>query len=334
MPLFLFAALAPLLLVVSLLGLPCYGSPDDDKDRPTAQSLRATLLYGQAAYPAPNARSVPLAFGLSAAVPGLGQAYNRQWLKAAVAVGGELAVIFAYSSWRSRGMDGRDAYQAFAHRSWSPVRYAYWLNDYVSYLNSLPDGHTVDVSPINVAADFALIDLSDPDSWSQADRLEVQSLILEIQAVENAVYHPETGASFSHKLPLFGEQQYYELVGKYFQFAPGWEDYSFVVRDGIPRWVDENGKYLVSIDPEATASDGSKPNVSPLFRQYAHDHAQANDFLRRASRVTILLIVNHVLAAVDAAVFTKLHNGRLRTALGIAQDVRGIQATATVRWML
>src|SRR5690606_16097531 len=110
--------------------------------------------------------------------------------------------------------------------------------------------------------------------------------------------------AFSHHLPYFSEQQYYELIGKYFQFAPGWEDYA--------EWVDEEGNYVDAvIDPERTAADGSKPNVRGRFVEYAHDHADANTLFRRASRVASILLVNHVVAAIDAAVSAKLHNDRL-----------------------
>ena len=276
--------------------------------------MRSALLYaGQRAEPLAPGRSVPLAFALSAVVPGLGQAYNRQWIRGAAALGLELAVVAAYGTWRSQGLQGRDEYQAMAHQYWSPLRYARWLNEYVQYLNVLPDDRPVDASPIAIDAAVAGVDFSNPGGWTEADQLLVRRLILEIQAVERRVYHPETGAAFSHQLPFFGEQQYYELVGKYFQFAPGWEDYSHEVANGAPTWIDADGNYLVSIDPELTAADGTKPNVSSTFYQYADKHGSANALLRRASRISILFFVNHLLAAVEAAVSARLHNRRLET---------------------
>ena len=313
------------------------GSDDDELRRHTASSLRASLLF---APPAPGSlasgrRSVPLAFGMSALIPGAGQALNRQWKKAAIAFGAEVALLCAFTSWRKSGVDGRDAYQRTAHTYWSPLRYVSWLNDYADYLNQLPDGQQVDGQPIRLEGLLEGIDLSNPGMWSDVDQLQVRSLILKIRALEDAVYHPETGASFSHNLPFFGEQQYYELVGKYFQFAPGWEDYSYVVRDGVARWIDAEGNYLGSIDPEKTAADGSKPNVSKMFLRYADSHGEANAFLRRASRVSLLFLVNHLLAAVDAAVFAKLHNQRLETRLSVISDRMGVAqpaASVLIRW--
>ncbi|MCY4234058.1 MAG: hypothetical protein OXE59_10030 [Bacteroidetes bacterium] len=265
-------------------------------------------------------RSVPLALGMSALVPGSGQIYNRDWIKAAVALAGEATILFLYQSWHSRGIDGRDAYQLQAHTYWSPIRYAYWLNDYMTYLNQLPDGRTLNLSPIELSEFVLSINLQQPDTWIQSEQIAIRGLFDEIRRVERQVYHGSTGAAFSHVLPFFGEQQYYELIGKYFQYAPGWDDYVALVREGRITWVDQSGEFIPSIEPEAGEGDGRKENVSPRFYQYASDHADANGYLRRASRVTTLLLVNHVIAAVDAAIFARLHNQRIKLRLGLMQD--------------
>ena len=209
-------------------------------------------------------RSTPLAFGMSAVVPGLGQAYNRQWIKAAVGIGGEAAVLLLYTSWRQKGVDGRDAYQMNAHMYWSPIKYAYWLNDYAQYLNQLPDGRLVTAPPVNISQALLSIDLTQPDTWSDSERLAVRKLFQEIQLLERDSYHGDTGAVFSHVLPFFGEQQYYELVGKYFQFAPGWEDYAAIVRDGRVTWIDENGNFYSIY---RAGSNGSGWNKAKCIRQ-------------------------------------------------------------------
>ena len=302
------------------------GSQDPDGDGPdrlryTAASLRATMLYAQATTAhrggsgVAASRSVPLAFGLSALVPGLGQAYNGQWIKAAIAAGLEVALVAGYATWRNKGLDGRDAYQVYAHTSWSPIRYADWLNDYMVYLET-EFGTRVDAMPIELTSAIRGIDVTNPGGWTTDEQHLVRDLITQIRAVESEVYHPETGATFSHKLPFFGEQQYYELVGKYFQFAPGWEDYvALEDENGNVTWIDSEGNFIATIDPELTGPDGSKPNVSATFFDYAEDHGRANDYLRNASRLSLLFVVNHLIAAVDAAVFARLHNNRLQARL-------------------
>lgn len=273
----------------------------------TAEELRAQLLYGEALQTSPDVqtRSIPLAFALSAVVPGLGQAYNRQWIKAAVGVALEAALITGYLNARNRGRDGEEAYTEYAHQYWDPKQYADWLVDYSDWLQV-----GVDVS-IEVPEQ---IDFKNPGNWTADERRIVRSFFEEIRAAEAVVYHPETGASFSHKLPYFGEQQYYELIGKYFQFAPGWVDY--------PSWK-EGDTFTDAIDPEKSGPNNTKPNVRGRFLEYAEDHAHANDLLRRASRISALVLVNHLLAAVDAAVSAKLNNDRFSARLELGYDPAG-----------
>ena len=336
----MFLRFSVLTFLLALLALPAQAGGGDDDPPHTAASLRASLLYGgEAAHEAPlrvsGGRSVPLAFGLSAAVPGLGQAYNRQWAKAALALGAEVALVAGHRTWTRRGKDGRDAYQAYAHQFWSPVQYARWLNDYKTWLVT---ELSTSVTAPDVVIDPALnsIDLTNPAGWTSAETQTVRGLIEQIRRLEDDVIHPETGASFSHKLPFFGEQQYYELVGKYFQFAPGWEDYQFVRdADGNPTWIDADGNFIESIDPEKSGPNNAKPNVSTRFLDYAEDHGAANDYLRRASRLTAFFLANHFLAAVDAAIFAKVHNDRLAARLDLTYDALGEPvpgATVSVRF--
>jgi TM2 domain-containing membrane protein YozV len=304
---------------------------DDEAKKKTlynAASLRASILYHpnrmmsitSGVRSQDKMRSIPLAFGLSAVVPGLGQFYNGQWTKGIVSIAIEAAVMTGYLVYRKRGLDGEAAFERYANRLWDPLRYATWLNDYTVFLRD-EFGNNVTAPPVQLVQG---IDFQNPNSWSAADRATVSSFFSQIRAIERQVFHPETGAAFSHQLPRFGDQQYYELIGKYFQFAPGWTDY--------PSWFDENGNFTGAIDPEKTAADGSKPNVSDNFFKYADDAARAEDLLRDASKISLLFIVNHLLASVDAAVNAKLHNDRISTQVGFAYSrTQGTVPVATMR---
>ena len=290
----------------------------------SAAQLRAALLtvdttprdtVGHA-----SSRNVLLAFGMSAVAPGAGQIYNRQWVKAAVAIGLEAALVAGYFVFRSRGQDEEAAYKAYAHEFWDPARYATWLNDYVDYLE-LEHGADIDADPVAIPVG---IDFTSPESWSADDRQMARAFFNQIRGVEDDVYHPETGASFSHKLPYFGEQQYYELIGKYFQFAPGWVDY--------PAWM-EAGEFTLAIDPEYTGPGGSKPNIRGRFLEYAADHADANTLLRRASRISAIIVLNHLVSAIDAAITSKLHNDSLTAGVALRYDVQNEpQLLGSLRW--
>lgn len=267
-----------------------------------------------------SSRSVLLAFGLSAVAPGAGQIYNRQWVKAAVAIGLEVALIAGYFTYRSRGLDQEDAYKAYAHAYWDPRQYASWLNDYVDFLEQ-EHGATIGADGIVIPSG---VDFTTPGAWTADDSQMARAFFNQIRGVEEMVFHPETDASFSHKLPYFGEQQYYELIGKYFQFAPGWEDY--------PVWR-EGDEFTIAIDPEHTGPGRTKPNIQGRFLEYASDHADANTFLRRASRMSAIIVLNHVVAAIDAAITSKLRNDRLETEVSIGYDaLNEPQIFASMRW--
>jgi len=194
------------------------------------QDLRTAFLYSEfgsstgalLAQRVQKVRSVPLAFGMSAVLPGAGQVYNKQYVKAGVALLIEAAAITTYSILRNSGHDAERDFQNLAHQSWSPVKYASWLNDYSSYLNDERGGN-VTAPPVLAPAG---IDFTNPGSWSTSEKAAVDAMFSQMRAIERQVFHPETGAAFSHQIPDFAAQQYYELIGKYFQFAPGWEDYA------------------------------------------------------------------------------------------------------------
>ena len=296
---------------------------DSTKVLMTRASVKAALLYDTPVlntYEHSNSpikakkRSVGAAFGMSAVVPGLGQAYNKQWGKAIGAFVLEAAIITSSIIWRNDGNGLERDYQLYAHSFWDPAKYANWLNDYSAFIN-------ITVDPISVPS---AIDFQSPESWSDQEWATVLAFFDQIQDVERQMYHVETGAAFSHTLPDFSEQQYYELIGKYYQFAPGWNDY--------PAWVDANGNLTAAIDPSMTGADGeSRPNVSDRFFQYADDHAHANDVLRRASRVSGLLILTHMVSAIDAAISAKMHNDRISPGLEIGSNALGeVRPVATL----
>ena len=226
-----------------------------------------------------KARSVPKAFAMSAVIPGLGQVYNGSYWKAGIAVAVEATLIFAYVSWKGKGNDGTDEYQAYAHGNWSPNRYAEWLNAYSGY-----GGAQI---PLSSLTDEQFMH---PEDWTAAQQGEATTFFNAIRAAERQSVYLSTGAGFSHVLPYFGEQQYYELIGKYFQFAPGWDDYT----------------YEPDADPQDVMASDAK------FYYYAGIHADANDYLRKASWAGAFVFVNHFAAAVEAAVSAKLHNMSLR----------------------
>lgn len=96
---------------------------------------------------------------------------------------------------------------------------------------------------------------------------------------------PSTG--FSHRLPRRPDQQYYELIGKYLQYNMGWDDWD-------PARVD----YLTS--------------MSAKFIAYRDMRGRANDLYTIARTAGYLVVVNHLLSAVDAAIAASGFNKSVR----------------------
>lgn len=245
-------------------------------------------------------RSVPLAFGLSAVIPGLGQAYNRDWLAAALFVAVEVALVASHYSWKNSGNQGVEEYEQFANQNWSPIQYAEWLNDFKGY-----GGPDVELPSLTEQ------DFQRPEDWSVAQRAEVDGFFRDIRTAERLSTWPTTGASFSHVLPFFGEQQYYELIGKYFQYSPAWTDYT-----GSP---DDDP---VDVLPE-----------DANFYFYADIHAAAQGDLRKSSVASSLLIMNHFAAAAQSAIMARIHNKRIQPSVSLSQGPRGDLVT-TARLVL
>ncbi len=100
----------------------------------------------------------------------------------------------------------------------------------------------------------------------------------------------------SHHLPPFGDGQYYEMTGKYNQFAWGWDDATL------------GGNTLYSAVPAPVDAPGTVPySANRLYYEgLRHD---ANNKFDVARAFTYWTILNHVVSAVEAYITTRIHNG-------------------------
>lgn len=197
-----------------------------------------------------NKKSPFLAGILSLLVPGAGEIYTEEYLKAGIFLAIEAAVITTAVIYDGKGDDKTTEFQNYAdeynnpNHNWSVVRYAEWLVQYEH--NNDPDL----LNRIIISNDETL------PPWQRVNWAELNAA--------------EKG---SHKLPRHGEQQYYELIGKYHQYSSGWNDYT---------------------------GGGNKDQISPNFIFYSGMRGEANDFYSVASTAVIGIYVNHFLSALDA----------------------------------
>ncbi|KAF0153250.1 MAG: hypothetical protein FD143_327 [Ignavibacteria bacterium] len=200
-------------------------------------------------------KSPLLAAGLSLILPGAGEFYSESYLKTAIFLAVEAAAIIVGLSYEKKGDDQTIDFQNFADKHWSVIRYAKWVTNPVNAKKIKAD---INLSNYNVF--FA----NGKVNWNELNKLE-----------------SDLGSYFSHRLPFYGEQQYYELIGKYPQYNVGWDDFG-----------DENTPFEYKAD---------RSNLTKKFVYYSVERGKANDYYNVASKAVLVVFANHIISAVDAA---------------------------------
>ncbi len=165
-------------------------------------------------------KSPILAGVLSALVPGAGEIYNGDYLKAALFLTIEGVTIFLNNHYTKKGDDQTIFFQNYADEYWSVVRYADWLNQWASALGGTANIH---ISPDQNLKPWQRVNW---DELNQAER---------------------SIKEFSHTLYPHGHQQYYEMIGKYPQYSQGWDDSKFALGQysvAGEYYYDTKGKFI------------------------------------------------------------------------------------------
>jgi len=205
----------------------------------------------QLSFQTENKKSPLLAGVLSFILPGAGEFYNGEYLRTAIFVAIEAAVITTAVIYDNKGDNQTDTFQKFADGNWSVVEYAKYLNRQQTDQTKL-----VDINPDESLAPWERV------NWDQ------------LNAVERA-------GNGTHTLPLHGTQQYYELIGKYHEYIPGW------------------------------TKDDNITNPPQIMLDYSKMRGQANDYYNVASKAVIGIYINHFLSILDAVWVTVNHNKSL-----------------------
>ena len=194
----------------------------------------------------------------SGVIPGAGEFYAKSYIKSAIFLAVEAGLWIAYTSFQNKGNDQTDKYQQFANQNWDVYKYAAWLKQQ-NFQGS--DG-------IDLTSDREIL-------RRQINTCEAQN--------------------FSHQLPPYGEQQYFELIGKYQNFVTGWADADLMV-------VNRNnyGSYKTS-----------------MFTSYSFDRQQANSYFDKGTTALTVVILNHILSSADAAWSVSVFNKNLKVKTGI-----------------
>ena len=206
-------------------------------------------------------KSVGLGLLFSALLPGSGELYGGDYLRAGIFFGVELLAWGTYFYFQGKADNQTEDFQAYADQNWSVVTYARWLKD-----QQFPSSGGIN-----------------PDEPNR-DILREQIMVCE-------------RVNFSHTMPEYGSQQFYELIGKYQNFQAGWTNLSHVpTRDPGPY--------------------NFQTYKDPIFLDYANERQKANDFYDYAKIGPITAVINHVLSALDAAWVVSAYNNQLKMETG------------------
>jgi hypothetical protein len=111
--------------------------------------------------------------------------------------------------------------------------------------------------------------------------------------------YPSNG--YTHLLPPWNDQQYYELIGKYSQFQAGWDDR-----------IIQNGEFPLALPP------------SGHMIIYRDMRAQANNYYDVANTFVSVAIVNHVVSALEAFWSATKYNKKLHAEVRMRAQPTGI----------
>ena len=197
-------------------------------------------------------KSSKRAFLLSALVPGLGEWYAGSKKRGLAFLGAEAALWGMWVAWKGKGKDLEEEFRVVADEYWDPLSYLAWRGSTISNNSSIT--HALPCSSEVVEVYIPAMQQSGRADFGGCAPSEIQ--------------------------------QYYELIGKYDQYAAGWTD---LVRNSTGNAA------------APTEVDSVENFHSELRLRYEDQRDESNEFLKRASWATGFLLVNHVISAIDAS---------------------------------
>ena len=236
----------------------------------TAVAEFPSIFQGSPADSSAASRKSPwLAGGLSLVLPGAGEFYTESYLKSAIFLAVEAGLWVLAYTYDKKGDRQTDYFQDYANAHWSVVNYAQYALDHYA-----PAGGNY--RPIIPGTEGY-------PPWMRVNWTELNRMESDIGATASGMY-------YSHLLPPYNTQQYYELIGKYPQFNQGWSD----------------------APPAFTYGDP----LSAELTYYSGQRGQANTYYTTASTYVSLVLLNHVVSAVDAALSAGSYNRGLHASVG------------------
>lgn len=222
-------------------------------------------------------KSPGLAFLLSAVLPGAGELYAGAKWRALAFASVEVFSWVMYFNKKNKGEDLENKYIAFADNHWT--LYGLWLNNSMGYTMTGLDG-------------------------SHSIYLEYNGEMYEGKPsyLDSVLVGWESYISSGDMQPV-RTRDYYENIGKYDQFAGGWDDFT-----------------------EYNSVSDSVITVSRHRDRYLTQRKQSNDALKMATNFATVIMFNHLISAFHAQIAAKNYTSeeadRVSWHVGLVTDVR------------
>ena len=218
----------------------------------------------------PEYKSPGRAFLYSLAVPGLGQYYSGSKLKPLVFLAIEVFGLSQAFKYHGNGDDITAEFQQFNRDHWNH-----------------PD---------------SLYDIGGEDYQAYQAYLMAAYGTLRPDLLADSLDDSDLRRGFTHILPPTRDQQYYEMTGKYHQFAWGWDDATL---------NDQNLTELIAInDVYIAAGDNIPHSANRLIYEDMRD--DANQEYDKGMKMVFVVMGNHLISAFEAFFATKRHNHGLK----------------------
>jgi len=230
-----------------------------------------------------DGKSPLIASGLSLLIPGAGEIYGEEYLRAGIFLGIEATMLGLYSYYEGEGDDKTNEFHKFADTEFSRSRYyqgvAYFLN-----------GNSLDGDMFSTWVDSA----SNSANWNS-------DISNNISAQLDSLLEGNRNTEFTHQLPDKKTQQYYEMIGKYHQFSIGWSDFN--------GWSEIDGDNVISAQNGFSLNNfnGNSEDWDSDIRKnhYEELRDEANQLYETGQNFLMLTLINHVASTFDAGFIIK-----------------------------
>ncbi len=226
-------------------------------------------------------------------IPGAGQLYSGNIVKAAAFFGVEFAAWIVNVVYNKKGSDETKAFQLYADGTaaenyqnghYSVVRYAEWIQKNLPELMSQQGTSPANQTIANEYAPLIVINNGKPAPWDQINWNALNQ-------VEVAI-----GGYFSHWLFVYPNVEYYKEIGKYPQFRQGWDDEN-------PALLDYN----------------SLRNDTPHSAYFENMRGTATGFYSVGLAAAGAIIANHFVSAVEATIWAHSHFRPVETNIKVSR---------------